>query len=413
MTSRSASRPRRGFTLIELLVVISIIALLAGLLLPAVNAAREAGRRAQCQNNMRQIGIGLQGFANAKNYFPNAGTFMENYAGQFNSAPPSPNLSSIYTAVTAPQNTSTQGAMLYSWVVDLLPYVDSQDLFNNWNKSLPYLSPLVTTPGGASNLTISGTGLAFLRCPDDNSFTPNQGNLSYVVNGGFTLFAAGSLSWTPGASDGIPTINTAQTYWGISSPPTFTEQQGIMQKCGVMFLGTDTGKYPWDMRTTLSAIYDGASNTVVVGENTLAGYSPSSQYAGGLETNWACPLPTFTMFTGYGLVCQGSGSTPCGGSLSPITVGATQSDGPGWHLANANGTFANNNYGMNLTVKGSFPYISSGHPGGDNFVFCDGHVAFLNSTIDGTVYSKLLTPAGGRLPYWLKQLPLSQDAFTQ
>ncbi len=75
MTTRR--RPRRGFTLIELLVVISIIGILVGLLLPAVNSAREAGRRTQCASNMRNVGLAILGYVNSQNVFPPAGEFCE------------------------------------------------------------------------------------------------------------------------------------------------------------------------------------------------------------------------------------------------------------------------------------------------------------------------------------------------
>jgi len=69
------------------------------------------------------------------------------------------------------------------------------------------------------------------------------------------------------------------------------------------------------------------------------------------------------------------------------------------------------NYGYNLTVEGTFPYPYSGHTGGINTFFCDGSSKFIKETIDGTVYSKIITPAGSRLPLYCKQLPVAQDAI--
>ncbi len=77
MTARRRRAHLRGFTLIELLVVISIIGILVGLLLPAVQSAREAGRRAQCQSNMHNLTLAMQQFVSTKNAFPPAGEFCE------------------------------------------------------------------------------------------------------------------------------------------------------------------------------------------------------------------------------------------------------------------------------------------------------------------------------------------------
>ena len=136
------SRRRRGFTLIELLVVISIIGVLVGLLLPAINSAREAGRRVQCQNNQKNVGLALAQFSTAKNSFPNSGIFFEDVT-KVN--PADPTTSSIYLATnlqSAPTGL-TATPLVYtwarSWVVAILPYLDQQDLANAWDLNGNYL----------------------------------------------------------------------------------------------------------------------------------------------------------------------------------------------------------------------------------------------------------------------------------
>ena len=77
-------------------------------------------------------------------------------------------------------------------------------------------------------------------------------------------------------------------------------------------------------------------------------------------------------------------------------------DGLGWSLANKVGTFTNIGGGQSFTIEGSYPFSNSAHPGGCNMGFCDGGVRFISNTIDGTVYSKIITPAGSRLPIYLQ-----------
>jgi len=212
---------RQGFTLIELLVVISIIGILVGLLLPAVQSAREAGRRAQCQSNMKNVVLAISGYITTKNVFPPAGVFGEDTAGAVPSdkttgqplVAESPANSVILTWM--PGSTTPSGTPMYSWVVPILPYLDSQELYDQWsmyatNAGVPTTVTYLDTgsaygqltAGQASNNVISNTSIGVLKCPDDVTTQINQGNLSYVVNGGFALYHAAPVGWAPSATDG-------------------------------------------------------------------------------------------------------------------------------------------------------------------------------------------------------------------
>jgi len=426
MTARR--RRRRGFTLIELLVVISIIGILVGLLLPAIGAAREAGRRAQCQSNMHNVTLGILGYVNQKNVFPPAGEFCEDGTTD----PTNPATSVIMTWMPGASGTP-RGIPMYSWVVPILPFLDSQEMSDQWTMwgttatgtvAVPYTdqSGLYTTVGQASNHKIAQSALKVLQCPDDNTVQIGQGNLSYVVNQGFALWHAIPVGWNPAANgnpgvDGAGSINATALQWGIplGATPQWVADMSNTQKLGIMFLestfpqGVQT-RIPWNVRSSIAGIPDGASSTLMLSENVLAGVGGIAPYAATIlgETDWACPLPTFTGFIGSSSVCVIPGAGNCtAGQLAP----SGDLDGIGWSFANKVGTFSNINGARTLTLEGSYPFSNSGHPAGCNMGFCDGAVRFISNTIDGTVYSKIITPSGSKLPIYLKQQPVEQDAF--
>src|SRR5215831_587256 len=129
------SRP--GFTLIELLVVIAIIAVLIALLLPAVQSAREAARRIQCTNNLKQLGLGLHNYESANGSFP------------------------MCTVLLYASPTATKPFFQSSWSVParIAPFMEMGPLYNAINFSLTYSDP--------PNTTVSNTPIAYLYCPSD------------------------------------------------------------------------------------------------------------------------------------------------------------------------------------------------------------------------------------------------------
>ncbi len=215
---------RRGFTLIELLVVISIIAVLIALLLPAVQSAREAARRAQCTNNLKQIGLAVANYESGTGSYPCTGL----YAG--------------YPGGLVWYGQSAQ--------VSLLSYYEQTSIANAYNFSLALFLP--------DNYTIHGAGISGLWCPSDAS-VPKIRTLVDVA-GGFTPPQA-----TPSASQ--PVLQAMSNYvpcvgmWADPYDPWTFDVRAAQDA-----MGGAVGAMTSERATRIASITDGTSNTILYSE---------------------------------------------------------------------------------------------------------------------------------------------------
>jgi prepilin-type N-terminal cleavage/methylation domain-containing protein len=154
---RDAGFPtRRGFTLVELLVVIAIIGILVALLLPAIQSAREAARRAQCGGHIRQLGLALQNFHSAHRTFPPSSMWRDS-AGQ-------PDITTMQSS-----GSHSLPTLYENWVVTILPQIEAADL----RKCIDVTQPM----SAATNANARGARLPIMICPSDpNTGTPFSGS---------------------------------------------------------------------------------------------------------------------------------------------------------------------------------------------------------------------------------------------
>ncbi|RMG00675.1 MAG: DUF1559 domain-containing protein [Planctomycetota bacterium] len=229
--SRSFRR-EGGFTLVELLVVIAIIGILIALLLPAVQAAREAARRSQCTNNLKQIGIGLHNYHDTLGVFPPGGLWYTNN-------------------VSAANFKKNRGSMLFH----LLPYVEQNQTYQQFKPIDAYAFQQFTTPISGQPPYIAGTIISVYRCPSDASPDRNDEQVGPVPERNLALFSyAGSKGPT------LTGDNPAGRCPERAAWATYALSTSDKKPAGPF---TRRGR---DYCARMADILDGTSNTIFVGE---------------------------------------------------------------------------------------------------------------------------------------------------
>jgi prepilin-type N-terminal cleavage/methylation domain-containing protein/prepilin-type processing-associated H-X9-DG protein len=339
--------PRRGFTLIELLVVIAIIAVLIALLLPAVQAAREAARRTQCVNNLKQLGLAVANYGDIQGALPPGAA----YNGS--TAPPPYNLMNDFSM--APR---------------LLPYMEQVALYNSLNMGADHSSPM--------NSTVLVTRLNVLQCPSDGNVP------SGTVTVGGASQQVGSISYHN--NNGTYTPNTAAARY-----------DGTTYQMGANVAASGSTAYPGLATTvTLASVTDGTSNTLMFGEEIKGKNETTSN---GLHQVYrTSDASTFTgTLQQLAANCQAALLTSAYGSKGGTWTDDNMEAGGGFSAVMTPNKkacyFSTSSASKTWTLIG----LSSYHPGGVNVGFLDGSVKFIKESVSQTTWWALATRAGGEV----------------
>ncbi len=347
---------KRAFTLVELLVVIAIIGILVGLLLPAVQAAREAARRMQCSNNVKQLGLACQTYHDTYQSMPIC--YWQRLGGV-----------GIGANLTSP----AEGRQI-SWLTGILPYIEQSALYNQINFTPgSMVVPIPANPPVASGNIIAWAAaqkIPAYKCPSDSSpdLLAGRGDVPTTAPFPAIPFAVTSYKGCQGAN------------WVVGAPGnvynTTVAPLGSSRFAGVTAVGVGAGSSldrgngvfsrGWNnaAKTNMSIISDGTSNTYLVGES-IADYTNWNMWflSGGTVATTSIPLNAKPVCAAY---------LPASMSILAGKVACK----------------------IDQTSNSGF---DSGHTGGGNFGLVDGSVRFVSSSIDRDAYRGTATISGGEV----------------
>jgi prepilin-type N-terminal cleavage/methylation domain-containing protein len=310
----------RAFTLVELLVVITIIGILIALLLPAVQSAREAARRLQCANQVKQLDLSLQHYMESQKAFP-PGCIVS--LGGYPEYDP-------YNEALSPA--ATPGWHGTSWILSILPYIEQINLRDNWDDSKNVIG----------NAVAPQSDISLFYCPTRRNRLRSGDSARLLVP-----------TWTGGGTDYGACLGAGNGWLNDDKKHRFTDTPTVAQK---WFNTSVAGIFVPNYSTGCSAIQDGMSNTIALGElQRLDGSVPQRTSQDG----WAL-----------------------GGVATLFTTAVSETNG----FYQTGGM--NNNF---------FESPGSDHAGGAHFGMADGSVHFLAEIIDKQLFFRLGAMADGQI----------------
>ncbi|PHQ33346.1 prepilin-type cleavage/methylation domain-containing protein [Rhodopirellula bahusiensis] len=408
-----------GFTLVELLVVITIIGILMGLLIPAVNSARETARRNQCSTQIKNLSLAAIQYENSKGELPG---YIQSFGRFAGGSDPSD-----------PLNGSLPAHMkIGTWTVALLPWLDAQPTYEHWSEDrypIVHLGAADTehepTSGASGNdfHSLAAPNLAIMQCPSNPVAQGESGKNSYIANTGLAHFFS-----TTGGAVGTP-LPIGGSVTSMSADQAFEESQsranGVFN-CKYNIIG---GKHQYEgPKVRLDDFKDGAGNTMLFSENVQAmpwhragfidaGNLPADETVTFNNSDTSSPAIFAARFSN-GMAWHYADPDASKGSSFPWNskVGSVPMDTANFTKLRINGggtSVSDEIFNLQMTAANS-PQLarpSSAHNDGVNAAMADGGTRFIPDSIDYRIYQALLTPRGKSSHVPWPEYVLDTEAF--